>query len=42
MGTPVLILFGAPTLLSLRLPVAIVFGVVCYLGFMFSRHGLYL
>ena len=41
-GMPLLILFGAPTPLSVRLPGAVVFGAVFYLGFMFSRHGLYL
>lgn len=41
-GMPLLILFGAPTPLSVRLPGAVLFAVVFYLGFMFSRHGLYL
>jgi Zn-dependent protease with chaperone function len=39
---PLVILFGAPTPLSVRLLAAVVFGVVFYLAFMFSRHGLYL
>jgi hypothetical protein len=40
-GVPLLILFGAPTPLSVRLPGAVVFGMVFYLSFMFSRRGLY-
>jgi hypothetical protein len=41
-GMPLLLLFGAPAPLSVRLPGALAFGVVLYLGFMFSRQGLYL
>jgi hypothetical protein len=41
-GMPLVILLGAPTPLSVRLLGAVVFGVVLYLAFMFSRHGLYL
>lgn len=40
-GVPLLVLVGAPTPLTVRLPGAVLFGVLFALGFLFSRHGLY-